>query len=93
MNTPNVSEIAQALRGSDFPSRFSADESRLLIKVLRLVAEGRPVTPGRVEQAAAHLELPLGAATSFLRKLSESLPSSLMSPGSVSVDVMDPVML
>ena len=40
MNDLSVTEIAAALRTTDFPQRFDANESRLLVKLLQLVAEG-----------------------------------------------------
>ncbi len=71
MNTSNVAEIARALRDSDFPPHFQNDESRLFVQVLRLVAEGRPVSPEQVEQTASSLQVPLQAAMSLLSKVSE----------------------
>ncbi len=71
MSTSNVAEIARALRDSDFPPHLSNDESRLFIQVLRLVAEGRPVSPVQIEDAASSIQMPLETAIALLSKVSE----------------------
>ncbi|MCI0371195.1 MAG: alkylmercury lyase [candidate division NC10 bacterium] len=71
MKSPSLAGIAKALRESEIPPRFQPDESRLLIQLWRLVAEGRPVSPQRVEEVASTLHVPLAAATSFVSKVSE----------------------
>lgn len=71
MRNPKLAQIAKALRGSEIPPHFEPDELRLLIHVLRRVADGRPVTPEQVEQIASSLQMPAGAAISFLRQVSE----------------------
>ena len=71
MNDSSVAEIEMALRGSGFPPRFTDDESRLLVRILRDVAEGQPVSLRHVEQAAASIAMSLDAATSLLDRLSE----------------------
>ena len=65
----SVTEIAAALQGINSPPQ--SDESRLRIRLLRLVAEGRPVSRSQVEQTAASLQMSLAAATSFVEKVSE----------------------
>lgn len=71
MIAPSVAEIATALREVGFPPSFRDDEMRLLIRVLRHVAEGHPASPRHVEQIAKSIAMPLDAATSFLSQLSE----------------------
>ncbi len=71
MIDPSVAEIATALREVGFPPRFRDDEWRLLIRFLKYVAEGHPVSPRHIEQVATSIPMPLDAATSFLGQLSE----------------------
>ena len=71
MNKEKVAQLAEALRGAEFPPRFQPHESRLLIQVSRLVAEGRPVTSAQIQQIASSVEMPFDAAISFLSKVSE----------------------
>lgn len=71
MIDPSVAEIAMALREIGFPPRFRDDELRVLIGVLKYVAEGHPLSPRQIEQVATSIPMPLDAATSFLGQLSE----------------------
>ncbi len=71
MQKVNLAEIAKALREAEIPPRLEPEESRLLIQVWRLVADGRPVSPEQVEQIASNLQMPRDAATSFIRKVGE----------------------
>ena len=71
MNGPSVSEIAEALKAVDFPPRFEAHESRLLIKLLRLVAEGSPLLPSRIEEIASSLQMPLEVVPLFMDQVCE----------------------
>ncbi len=59
MSGLSVTEIAAALRAADFPPRFDADESQLLIKLLQLVAQGNPVPRSMANQTAYRLQVPL----------------------------------
>ena len=52
MNDFSVSEIAKKMRIADLLPRFDADESRLAIKLLHLVAIGHPVSRHLAEQTA-----------------------------------------
>ena len=71
MNDRSAMEIAAALQATDFPPRFDDAESRLLIKLLQLVAAGSPVPHSVAEQAATNLQMPLDSAASFVDKLCE----------------------
>ncbi|MCH8047982.1 MAG: alkylmercury lyase [Planctomycetes bacterium] len=63
MNDFSVSEIAKKMRIADLLPRFDADESRLAIKLLHLVAIGHPVSRHLAEQTATRLRVhPDGAA-------------------------------
>ena len=45
MKRPSLPEIVEALHKAGIPPQFSVDQSRLLMKVLQLVAAGYPVSP------------------------------------------------
>jgi alkylmercury lyase len=71
MKHPPLAEIVQALHKAGIPPQLSPDQSRLLIKVLQLVATSYPVSPARLEEIASELQMPLEVANSFLRQMSE----------------------
>ena len=64
-------EIARALRASNFPRRVGVDKTQLRTDVLRLVANGRPVSLRKVGQLADNLGMPVDSATSFISRVSE----------------------
>ena len=71
MDPPTIDGIVKALHEAGIPPQLSADQSRLLIKILQLVAIGKPVSPEQVEAAASKLHMSPDNATSFLRRVSE----------------------
>lgn len=71
MKRPSLPEIVEALHKAGIPPQLSADQSRLLIKVLQLVATDYPVSPGRLKEIASELHMPLDDANFFLRQMSE----------------------
>jgi len=71
MERPTVSEIVEGLHKAGIPPQLSADQSRLLIKVLQVVATGCPVSPARLKEIASALHVPLDDAYFFLRQMSE----------------------
>jgi len=66
VSTLSVTQIAAAMRAAGFPPRFDADESRLLIKLLQLVAAGNPVPRSMADLTATRLEIPLDKAASLV---------------------------
>ena len=71
MDPPNIDRIVKALHEAGIPPQLSADQSRLLIKILQLVAIGQPVSPEQIEDAASKLHMSPDDATSFLKRVSE----------------------
>ncbi len=71
MKDLTVPEIAAAMRAVDFPPRLDAEESRLLIQLMQLVAEGRPVSQSVVAQVVSSRSLSPESAVSLLEKLCE----------------------
>lgn len=71
MENPRVARLAEALRRSEIPPRFELDEARLLVRVLRLVADGRPVALQEIQRIASEVRVPSDAATAFLSRVSE----------------------
>ena len=66
-----VEEIAKNLNAAGIPPEFGADNSRLLIKTWRKLAQGKPITKAEVVQIAQDLGIPLEKADEFLRGLTE----------------------
>ncbi|MFQ6023842.1 MAG: organomercurial lyase [Acidiferrobacterales bacterium] len=71
MEKPNLHEIAQALRDAGVPPSLSAAESRLLVQIWRLLADGLPVSPAQVEELVSKLDLAPDAAHSTVKRMSE----------------------
>jgi len=71
MNRKELNELAKRIRESEVPTHFEPDESRLLIQVWRLVAQGQPVAEEKIEQIASKLKLSTEAALSCIFRLSE----------------------
>ena len=71
MSDLSVTEIAASMRAAGFPPRFDADESRLLIKLLQLVAEGSPVPCSMAGLPATRLQMPLEKTASLVERQCE----------------------
>lgn len=67
----NLDGIVSSLRQAGIPPSFEPNESRLLMQVLRLVADGRPVPLRLVDGIASSLGMSQDAARSFLSRVSE----------------------
>ena len=67
----SVEEIAANLNAAGIPPEFGKDNSRLLIKTLRTLAQGKPVTKAETVQISEELEIPFDQADEFLRGVSE----------------------
>ena len=66
-----VEEIAKNLNKAGIPPDFGPDNSRLLIKVLRTLANGDPVTKEQIDQISVELGISADAAHDFLRQATE----------------------
>lgn len=64
-------EIAEKLNEAGVPPKFEPDVSRLLIKVMRAVAEGHPVTGEQVSGLVAEIGIDEEKAEEFLRAVTE----------------------
>lgn len=64
-------EIAEKLNEAGVPPKFEPDVSRLLIKVMRAVAKGHPVTGEQVSGLAAEIGIDEEKAEEFLRAVTE----------------------
>ncbi|MGO9644496.1 MAG: organomercurial lyase [Candidatus Bathyarchaeia archaeon] len=63
--------IICSLRQAGIPPRLEPNESRLLMQVLRLVADGRPASLRVIDEIASNLEMGQDAARSFINRISE----------------------
>jgi alkylmercury lyase len=69
MNTTHAFEMARRM-GEDLLD-YGPDRSRLLIRVMRTLAQGRPVTGEQVDQMIADLGIARDEAHQFLRPITE----------------------
>ena len=71
MGSESVDEIADGMREIGVPRDFGPENSRLLIRVWKALAKGRPLNAEQVAEIAAELGMQLDAAEEFLRGASE----------------------
>ena len=66
-----VEKLAKNLNEAGIPPDFGPDNSRLLIKVWRTLANGNPVTNEQIDQIAAEIGIPVDPAGEFLSQVTE----------------------
>ena len=66
-----VEEIAENLNAAGIPPEFGPDNSRILLKTLRALAQGRPVTQTDLVQISEELGVPLEKVDEFLGQVTE----------------------
>ncbi len=71
MGNSRAIEIAEKLNKAGVPPKFEPDVSRLLVKVIRTVAEGHPVNDEYVSRIVAEIEIDEARAEEFLRAMTE----------------------
>jgi len=71
MNNERVTEIARKWNGAGDALNFGPDNSRLLIRVWRTLANGRPVSGEQIDQMIADLGVNQDEAGEFLRGVTE----------------------
>ena len=54
----SVEEIAANLNAAGIPPKFEENHSRILVKALRILAQGNPITKAGTTQISEELELP-----------------------------------
>ena len=67
----SVEEIAKNLNDAGIPPQFGDQNSRLLIKMWRILGQGRPVTKEMTTKAASEVGMSFEAAGEFLRQITE----------------------
>ncbi len=67
----SVEQIAENLNAAGIPPEFGVDNSRILVKTLRALAQGRPVTETEVVKICDELGIPFEMADEFLRQVTE----------------------
>ncbi len=67
----SVEDIAANLNAAGIPPEFEEDDARLLIKSLRTLAKGNPITRDDTVQIAEDLDISYAQADEFLRQISE----------------------
>ena len=71
MNSLTLSETIAALEATGLPDQFTPEVSRLVIHLLRQIAQGQGVTMGQVRQLAASLDVPDEVATKVVQQMCE----------------------
>ena len=71
MKNKRLIEIVGALRAVGIPPQLDADQSRFLIEVWRLLADGSPVKPRQIEQIFSAMQIPFDAGNAFINRVSE----------------------
>ena len=71
MRTTLVDEIAQGMNAAGIPPDFGPERSALLIRVLRTLACGRPISVDQVDKMAADIGLATQDAHQFLEGICE----------------------
>ncbi len=66
-----VDDIAKNLNQAGIPPDFGPDNSRLMIKVWRTLANGNPVTKEQIDQISAELGISGDLANEFMRQVTE----------------------
>ena len=67
----SVEEIAKSLNAAGIPPEFGEDNSRLLIKTLRALAQGRPVTETDLVKISEELGIPFEKVDELLGQFTE----------------------
>ncbi len=71
MNNEQVTEIARKWNGAGNALNFGPDNSRLLVRVWRMLAKGRPVSGEQIDQIISDLGVNQDEAGEFLRGVTE----------------------
>ena len=71
MQKPYLAEIVKALHEAGMPPQFDADQSRVLLEVWQLVANGQSVTPEQLNGVASKHKISFDEADSFISEAAE----------------------
>src|SRR5215475_10418694 len=71
MNSLALSETIAALEATGLPDQFTPEVSRLVIHLLRQIAQGQPVRMGQVQQLASSLDVSNDAADRVIQQMCE----------------------
>ena len=71
MISPRVNDIATNMNQAGVTPDFGPDNSRLLLRVWKALAKGRPLTSEREEKIVEELGIHRQTAHQFLRRMSE----------------------
>ncbi len=71
MSNQRADEMVQALTRNGGLMDYGTDNLHLLVRVVRVLAKGRPVTTNQVDEIVAELGIDQGASEQFLRQVAE----------------------
>ncbi len=67
----NIAELARKMNRAGVPADYGPDNSKVLSRIWKEVAKGKPVTQSQVDKIIAELGVPKGKANEFLKKMAE----------------------
>src|SRR5260221_5298764 len=71
MSNTKLDEIVVALEGTGLPNQFTPEVSRLVVQLLRQIAQGQPVTMEQVQHIASAQDVPAHVVTSVIQQMCE----------------------
>jgi len=71
LQKPHLAEIVKTLHEAGMPPQFDADQSRVLLEVWQLVANGQSVTPEQLNEIGSKHKISLDEANSFISGAAE----------------------
>ena len=75
----SVEEIAANLNAAGIPPKFGENHSRILVKNLRVLAQGNPITKAGTIKISEELKLPFEQVDEFLRGLPKETLMTILS--------------
>src|SRR5260221_46292 len=71
MINTKLDEIIVALEATGLSDQFTPEVSRLVVKLLRQIAQGQPVTMAQVQQIASNQDVPADVVNSVIQQMCE----------------------
>jgi alkylmercury lyase len=69
--TTNIAELAKKMNRAGVPADYGPDNSKVISRIWKEIAKGKPVTQWTVDALVAELGVPKDKANGFLKKMAE----------------------
>ena len=69
--TIDIDALAQKMKRAGVPADYGLDNSKVLSRIWKEIAKGKPVTPAQTDKIIGELKVPKAAADEFLKKMAE----------------------